>query len=139
MNQTASTPILSSHKILGRHFERLAVVYVRQSSLHQVQQNQESTQMQYGLANTAGRLGWARVVISRQMGPRSARKRGPPGEERFCQRSFVATEGGRSPTGVATNREHFTGTSRFFSFLSFHRLAEAVTFAVHLEDVAAMG
>jgi hypothetical protein len=53
MNATASTPILSSQKILGRHFDRLAVVYVRQSSLHQVQQNQESTQLQYGLVQTA--------------------------------------------------------------------------------------
>jgi hypothetical protein len=56
MNATASTPILSSQKILGRHFDRLAVVYVRQSSLHQVQQNQESTQLQYGLVKTAEHL-----------------------------------------------------------------------------------
>ena len=43
MTQTIPGPTFSSHKILARHHERLAVVYVRQSSLHQVQQNQEST------------------------------------------------------------------------------------------------
>lgn len=32
MSQTAPGPAFSSHKILGRHQERLAVVYVRQST-----------------------------------------------------------------------------------------------------------
>ena len=39
----ASTTFLSS-KILNQHQERLAIVYVRQSSTRQVEENIESTQ-----------------------------------------------------------------------------------------------
>jgi DNA invertase Pin-like site-specific DNA recombinase len=86
MNQTAATPIVSSHKIQGRHCERLAVVYVRQSSLHQVQHNQESTQLQYGLANTAERLGWPReriLVIDDDLGISGASSEGRSGFQRL--------------------------------------------------------
>lgn len=51
------------HKIERRHLERLAVVYVRQSSLRQVSHNQESTRLQYGLQHRARSLGWQRVEI----------------------------------------------------------------------------
>jgi DNA invertase Pin-like site-specific DNA recombinase len=52
-------------KISAAHLERLAVVYVRQSSLAQVRQHTESTQRQYALAAEAERLGWpaARVEV----------------------------------------------------------------------------
>src|ERR1700687_2738820 len=44
--------------ITSRHLERLAVVYVRQSTLAQVRDNTESTARQYALASEAARLGW---------------------------------------------------------------------------------
>ncbi|HVR95315.1 MAG TPA: recombinase family protein [Thermoanaerobaculia bacterium] len=44
--------------ITARHLERLAVVYIRQSSLAQVRENTESTARQYALAAEAARLGW---------------------------------------------------------------------------------
>jgi hypothetical protein len=44
-------------KIRPRHRERLAVVYVRQSTLRQVQQHGESTRLQYALADRARQLG----------------------------------------------------------------------------------
>ena len=52
-------------KISAAHLERLAVVYVRQSSLAQVRQHTESTQRQYALAEEAQQLGWpaARVEV----------------------------------------------------------------------------
>jgi DNA invertase Pin-like site-specific DNA recombinase len=52
-------------KITGSHRERLAVIYVRQSTLAQVRVNTESTQRQYALAEHAHRLGWdpARVLV----------------------------------------------------------------------------
>jgi DNA invertase Pin-like site-specific DNA recombinase len=51
--------------ITRRHLDRLAVVYVRQSTLTQVREHTESTARQYGLAEEAGRLGWeaAQVVV----------------------------------------------------------------------------
>jgi excisionase family DNA binding protein len=45
-------------RITSRHLERLAVVYIRQSSLAQVRENTESTARQYALAVEATRLGW---------------------------------------------------------------------------------
>src|ERR1700679_1367334 len=52
-------------KIGDRHLERLAVVYIRQSSLQQVQHNQESTRLQYSLEAMARELGWeaGRVLV----------------------------------------------------------------------------
>lgn len=49
-----------SNKILHQHLERLAIVYVRQSSTKQVEENIESTQMQYNLVDRAEALGWPR-------------------------------------------------------------------------------
>jgi DNA invertase Pin-like site-specific DNA recombinase len=52
-------------KILSGHLERLAIVYVRQSTLQQVERHQESTRLQYGLVAQAQRLGWpeSRVLV----------------------------------------------------------------------------
>jgi DNA invertase Pin-like site-specific DNA recombinase len=46
-------------KIKGQHLERLALVYLRQSSPRQVRENFRSTERQYGLSEEAARLGWA--------------------------------------------------------------------------------
>jgi DNA invertase Pin-like site-specific DNA recombinase len=51
-------------KITAAHLERLAVVYVRQSSIAQVREHTESTARQYGLAQEAARLGWSGARIS---------------------------------------------------------------------------
>jgi DNA invertase Pin-like site-specific DNA recombinase/transposase-like protein len=55
----------STSKIRDRHLDRLAMVYVRQSSPQQVIENRESRERQYALAPFAERLGWPaeRVVI----------------------------------------------------------------------------
>ncbi len=55
----------STSKIRDRHLDRLAMVYVRQSSPQQVLENRESRERQYALAGFAQRLGWPaeRVVI----------------------------------------------------------------------------
>jgi DNA invertase Pin-like site-specific DNA recombinase len=54
-----------SSKVQEEHQERLAVVYVRQSTPQQVLDHQESAQLQYGLRCWAERLGWSaeRVLI----------------------------------------------------------------------------
>ena len=53
------------HKVTARHLARQAMLYVRQSTLHQVLENTESTARQYGLRERALALGWdsARVVV----------------------------------------------------------------------------
>src|SRR6266851_9965447 len=52
-------------KVGARHRDRLAVVYVRQSTAQQVLEHQESTRLQYGLVDRAQALGWAadRVLV----------------------------------------------------------------------------
>jgi DNA invertase Pin-like site-specific DNA recombinase len=54
-----------SVKITGEHLERLAIVYVRQSTLAQVRDHGESTARQYALVDDAQRMGWAaeRVLV----------------------------------------------------------------------------
>jgi len=54
-----------SVKITGEHLDRLAIVYVRQSTLAQVRDHGESTQRQYALSDDAERMGWPaeRVLV----------------------------------------------------------------------------
>jgi DNA invertase Pin-like site-specific DNA recombinase len=54
-----------STKIRDRHWERLAIVYVRQSSPHQVLENRESRERQYALVQVAQQFGWPadRVLV----------------------------------------------------------------------------
>jgi DNA invertase Pin-like site-specific DNA recombinase len=49
--------------VTRRHLDRLAIVYVRQSTLMQVRQHTESTARQYALAEEAARLGWPASAI----------------------------------------------------------------------------
>jgi excisionase family DNA binding protein len=61
----------AERKLTGSHLERLAVVYLRQSSPTQVRLNTRSTERQYGLADEAARLGWEReriVVVDGDLG-----------------------------------------------------------------------
>jgi DNA invertase Pin-like site-specific DNA recombinase len=52
-------------KITANHLSRTAIVYLRQSSPTQVENNRESTDRQYALVNKATELGWPaeRVVV----------------------------------------------------------------------------
>ena len=52
-------------KVQPSHLHRLALVYVRQSSVAQVEQHRESTLRQYALAERAAALGWpaARITV----------------------------------------------------------------------------
>ena len=78
----------SSSKITSSHLSRLAIVYLRQSSMAQVRQNTESTARQYGLATTAAELGWLAeqiVVVDADLGVS-----GRFGSERDGYREIVA-------------------------------------------------
>ena len=49
---------MSERKVQPTHLRRAAVVYVRQSTAAQVEQNRESTRRQYDLTERARQLGW---------------------------------------------------------------------------------
>jgi DNA invertase Pin-like site-specific DNA recombinase len=52
-----------SELIKPHHLDRRAVVYVRQSTPHQVLSNQESLRLQYALCQRALELGWREADI----------------------------------------------------------------------------
>lgn len=75
-----------SQKILGHHRDRLAVVYIRQSTLQQQTRHQESTRLQYGLVERAVELGWPRAlveVIDEDLGKSGTTAEGRPGFQRL--------------------------------------------------------
>src|SRR6266704_4348601 len=77
---------LGDAKIRGWHRDRLAVVYVRQSSRQQVADHGESTRLQYGLTERAAALGWpaSRVmVIDEDLGRSAANAAERPGFARL--------------------------------------------------------
>jgi DNA invertase Pin-like site-specific DNA recombinase len=76
----------SEGKIQGWHRDRLAVIYVRQSSRQQVLDHGESTRLQYGLTGRAAALGWpaSRVmVIDEDLGRSAANAAERPGFARL--------------------------------------------------------
>jgi DNA invertase Pin-like site-specific DNA recombinase len=55
--KAAEEPLTAAHRA------KLAYIYVRQSSVHQVRQHQESTELQYRLVDRAVGLGWPRERV----------------------------------------------------------------------------
>ncbi len=53
----------TSEKLRPEHLARLALVYVRQSTLDQVRHHHESRHRQYAMAEHARALGWTQVVV----------------------------------------------------------------------------
>lgn len=73
-------------KIHSRHNDRQAIVYVRQSTVRQVEHNRESTRLQYALADRAFRLGWRReqiMVIDDDLGRSGSSALDRPGFQRL--------------------------------------------------------
>ncbi len=58
-----NTIVGGQHKITAKHRQRLACVYIRQSSLKQVKHNLESQALQYRLAERAQALSWKRERV----------------------------------------------------------------------------
>ncbi|MBO0775520.1 MAG: recombinase family protein [Actinobacteria bacterium] len=76
----------SGSKIQDRHRDRLAVVYVRQSTMAQVTEHGESTRLQYGLSERAAGLGWEAsriLVIDEDLGHSASGAGDRPGFQRL--------------------------------------------------------
>ena len=75
-----------SSKLTSDHYERLAIVYVRQSTANQVLNHRESATRQYALVELAVRLGWPPeriVVIDEDQGQSGASAEGRSGFQRL--------------------------------------------------------
>jgi DNA invertase Pin-like site-specific DNA recombinase len=76
----------SSSKVLPGHLEKLAVVYVRQSSPKQVLDHRESTARQYAFADQAVAFGWPRervLTIDEDLGKSGRTTEGRSGFQRL--------------------------------------------------------
>jgi DNA invertase Pin-like site-specific DNA recombinase len=70
-----NTLVVDRLKVRSEHQQRLAYLYVRQSSMRQVRNNVESQQLQYGFAEQAAQLGWSReriIVVDEDQGQSGA-------------------------------------------------------------------
>ncbi len=80
---------MSESKITPAHLQRQAVVYVRQSSMLQVEKHQESQKRQYQLEQTAQALGWPAahcVVIDDDQGISGAQSHNRPGYQKLISK-----------------------------------------------------
>jgi DNA invertase Pin-like site-specific DNA recombinase len=83
-------------KMQGPHRDRLAVVYVRQSTPQQLVRHQESTRLQYGLVERALAFGWAQqrvLVIDEDLGKSADQAHGRPGFQRLVAEVSLAHVG----------------------------------------------
>ena len=93
---------MSEAKVTASHVRRAAVVYVRQSTLAQVDRNRESTARQYDLVARAERLGWpvsAVRVIDDDLGVSGASTAGRSG---FAE---LAAQVGLGQVGIVLSLE----------------------------------
>lgn len=84
---TTAPTRLASAKIQPAHLERLAIVYVRQSSPKQVLENRESAARQYAFAEQAVAFGWPRervLVIDEDLGKSGRTAEGRSGFQRLA-------------------------------------------------------
>jgi DNA invertase Pin-like site-specific DNA recombinase len=54
---------MSTDKVRPHHLERKAILYVRQSSAHQVLHNRESSALQYAMRDRLTALGWSEIEV----------------------------------------------------------------------------
>jgi DNA invertase Pin-like site-specific DNA recombinase len=81
-----AVPGRRSAALSDRHFSKLAVVYIRQSSAQQIFDHRESRQRQYALADYAAALGWPReriLVIDEDQGRSGRTVEHRPGFQRL--------------------------------------------------------
>ena len=75
---------MSADKIGPQHRARKAVLYVRQSSAHQVQHNRESQGLQYAMRDHLAQLGWSQIeIIDEDLGCSAASGTARAGFERM--------------------------------------------------------
>src|SRR5438067_8361813 len=93
---------LRSAKVREHHLQRKAIVYIRQSSPHQVLEHTESTARQYALVDVAIALGWSRdrvEVVDADQGRSGQSAEGRPGFQ------YILAELGLNHVGIVFGLE----------------------------------
>lgn len=95
-------------KITKRHLDRVAIVYVRQSSTQQVMHNEESGRLQYAMKQRVELLGWKDVItIDDDMGRSAATTSDRSGFQRMVAEvclGRIGTVAAREVSRFARNR-----------------------------------
>ncbi len=105
-----------SEKLTAHHLERRALIYVRQSSHHQLVHNRESTRRQYAMEQRVRDLGWHETeVIDEDQGRSAASTHGRTG----FQRMVVEVGLGRIGAVAAIEVSRFARNNR-----DWHQLIE---------------
>src|SRR3981081_2667578 len=98
---------MMAEKITPHHLERKAILYVRQSSAHQVLHNRESSALQYAMRDRLTALGWSRIeTVDDDLGRSAAGGVARAGLARMvaaCGRGVVVRVGAREFSGFARN------------------------------------
>ena len=93
---------MSESKVTTAHRGRVAVVYVRQSTVAQISRNRESTARQYDLVARAAELGWPRSavrVIDDDLGGQRRQRHRPVRVRRAGRPGRAGPGGNRSGAG----------------------------------------
>src|SRR5256885_5802987 len=91
-----------SDKIKPQHLARKAIVYVRQSSAHQVHHNLESQRLQYAMQDRLQQLGWREIdVVDDDLGRSAAGTVTRAGFERMVAEVCLGNVGGVAARGVS--------------------------------------
>jgi DNA invertase Pin-like site-specific DNA recombinase len=129
-NSVPPTNGLVPGKVQRRHRERLAAVYIRQSTPQQMVRHKESTRLQYALVERAFSFGWPRssiLVVDDDLGRSGSSIEGRPGFQR------LVAEVGLGNIGLVLGIE----VSRLArSCLDWHKLLEiCALFDVLIADI----
>src|SRR5258705_1630832 len=83
-----------SDKITPERLERPAIVYVRQSSQHQLLHNTESARLQYAMAERVRALGWKEIeIVDEDQGRSAATTSGRTGFQRMVAEVALGKSG----------------------------------------------
>src|SRR5258707_8066040 len=110
---------MMSEKIMPHHLERKAILYVRQSSAHQVLHNRESSALQYAMRDRLTALGCSRIeTVDDDLGRSAAGGVARAGFDRMVAEvclgkvGAVAAREGRRLARTSQDRHQLIGAGR---------------------------
>ena len=109
-----------SDKVRPHHLERKALLYVRQSSAHQVLHNRESSALQYAMRDRLTALGWSEIeVIDDDLGRSAAGGVQRAGFERISAKADkISGSLGRRSSGQKIAGRRLDPAERLFDALA---------------------
>src|SRR6202051_236667 len=112
-----------SDKVRPHHLQRKAILYVRQSSAHQVLHNRESRALQYAMRDRLTALGWSEIeIIDDDLGRSAAGGVMRAGFERMVAEVYLRKVGAVAAREVS----RFAHNSRDWQLIEMCRVVDTV-------------